>query len=138
TSPVAAGEIIEYFVVAQDLRTTPNVGSNAVVYNACGIPASVALDGSLFPVSGINSFTIIAEPMPITATAAPDEVCVIDDVTLSISPSNLGAEYQWESSPAGANIWTPIPGATSTTYVVTGLSVSTDYRCVISCGGVPI
>ncbi|MBK7336699.1 MAG: right-handed parallel beta-helix repeat-containing protein [Saprospirales bacterium] len=138
TSPVVGGDIIQYFVVAQDLQGTPNVGAYQVSFNGCGIPSSVALSSGLFPVSGTSALSILIVPASIVASATPDAVCIIDDVTLSISPSDLGAEYQWESSPLGANTWSPIPGATTASYTVLNVSSSTDYRAIISCGGVPI
>ncbi|MFN8155663.1 MAG: hypothetical protein U0Y08_15315, partial [Bacteroidia bacterium] len=50
------------------------------------------------------------------------------------------ATYQWESSPAGLNTWTPIAGASDATYTpATGsITAATDFRCVISCSGVPV
>ncbi len=54
---VAAGDIIQYFIVAQDMAATPNVGINSGVFT--GTPTSVALAVGNFPITGtINSFTI--------------------------------------------------------------------------------
>lgn len=54
---VSPGDEIQYFVVAQDLATTPNVGINAGNFNAQ--PTSVALTAGAFPISGsINSYLI--------------------------------------------------------------------------------
>jgi hypothetical protein len=54
---VAAGENIQYFVIAQDLATTPNVTINSGT--ATGTPASVALSAGNFPITGtINNYTI--------------------------------------------------------------------------------
>jgi len=55
---VAANQIIQYFIVAQDLAVTPNVGiNNGRFANA---PTSVALTSGAFGMSGvINSFTIL-------------------------------------------------------------------------------
>ncbi|MFN4081546.1 MAG: beta strand repeat-containing protein, partial [Saprospiraceae bacterium] len=138
TSPVTNGEVIEYFVVAQDNSSPANVSAKLAAFNNCGKPTSVALAAALFPVSNVNSYAILNLPASVSASAAPPQVCISEDVTLSLVPSLPGAEYQWESSPVGANMWTPIAGATTQTYVVSGLSVSTDFRCVITCGGVPI
>jgi hypothetical protein len=55
---VAVGDVIQYFVVAADTATTPNVGKNAAVFSAT--PTSVALMSAQFPINGtIKSFTII-------------------------------------------------------------------------------
>jgi hypothetical protein len=137
-SAIMAGDIIEYFIVAQDLAVPPNVGTNTAVYNSCASATSVALDASLFPVTGVNSYTVTIAPGMVNAIAAPPSVCIINDVTLSMDPADIGAEYQWESSPAGAGMWTPIPGATAPTYIDMGVTSSTDYRVIILCNGVPV
>jgi len=52
------GDIIQYFVVAQDLAGTPNIGINSGTFSLA--PASVALTGTAAPIGGsINSYTII-------------------------------------------------------------------------------
>ncbi|MDI9258542.1 beta strand repeat-containing protein, partial [Flavobacterium sedimenticola] len=54
---VTAGDVIQYFVVAQDVAGTPNVGINSGIFNAA--PTSVALTSGAFPITGtINSYTI--------------------------------------------------------------------------------
>ncbi|MES2765771.1 MAG: T9SS type A sorting domain-containing protein [Bacteroidota bacterium] len=56
-STVIAGDVIQYFVVAQDLVTTPNVGITTGTFAAT--PASVALTSGAFPIGGtLNSYTI--------------------------------------------------------------------------------
>ncbi len=50
------GEQIQYFVVAQDLATPPNVAINSGTFTAT--PSSVALTSAAFPVGVTNSFTI--------------------------------------------------------------------------------
>lgn len=136
---VNSGDIIEYFVVAQDLYGTPNVGTQKANYPVGYCPASVALPSAAFPVSNYNSFTIIPVPASITTVADKPSVCISDDVVLSLSGGVItGAEYQWQSSPKNANIWTNIPGATEITYTALGLNTSTDFRCIITCGGVPL
>ncbi|MER3499796.1 MAG: hypothetical protein C4308_14840, partial [Chitinophagaceae bacterium] len=54
---VTVGDVIQYFVVAQDLAPTPNIGINSGTFNAA--PSSVALTSGAFPIGGtINSYTI--------------------------------------------------------------------------------
>ena len=56
---VSIGDVIQYFVVAQDSATTPNVGINSGAFAAT--PASVALTSAAFPIAGtINSYNIVA------------------------------------------------------------------------------
>ncbi len=54
---VSAGDVIQYFIVAQDLATTPNVGINSGSFTVS--PTSVALTSTAFPINGtINSYLI--------------------------------------------------------------------------------
>jgi hypothetical protein len=54
---VSVGDIIQYFVVAQDLISPPNVAINSGTFAAS--PSSVALTSSAFPIGGsINSYLI--------------------------------------------------------------------------------
>jgi hypothetical protein len=56
-SGVSIGDTIQYFVVAQDLAPTPNVGINSGIFNAT--PSSAALTAAAFPITGtINSYNI--------------------------------------------------------------------------------
>ena len=54
---VSAGNVIQYFVTAQDIATTPNIGINSGTFAAT--PSSVALTSAAFPIGGtINSYNI--------------------------------------------------------------------------------
>ena len=54
-------------------------------------------------------------------------------VTGASDPAD-GLTRVWQSSPAGENVWTDIPGASSTTYTVAGgISVPTDFRYRVEC-----
>jgi hypothetical protein len=56
---VSVGDTIQYFVVAQDLASTPNVGINSGTFAAQ--PSSVALTAAAFPIGGsINSYNVVA------------------------------------------------------------------------------
>jgi hypothetical protein len=57
------------------------------------------------------------------------------NLTAVTTSTGVGITYQWETSPGGANSWTAISGATASTYVSPTVSVSTDYRCVLTCSG---
>ncbi|MBK9254103.1 MAG: hypothetical protein IPM42_01305 [Saprospiraceae bacterium] len=137
-TPISGGDIIQYFVVAQDLSAGTNVGTNNASYDNCLVPTSVALAANLFPVTNVNQFTLIALPSTLNSLVSPEELCVSGDVTLSINVADLGAEIQWQSSPAGANNWTNITGANTETYLAAGVTSSTDYRAIVSCNGVPV
>jgi len=66
---VSSGDVIEYFVVAQDTATTPNVGIYQGAFAAT--PSSVALTGAAFPIGGtINSY-LVPTPLIGTQTVCP-------------------------------------------------------------------
>ena len=137
--PAVGGWQIEYFVVAQDNATTPNVGTNNATYPSGFCPSSVILTSAAFPVTNANTFEIINSPVSVTTLTSRDELCISGDITLSLGGDvATGAEYQWQSSPAGTNTWSDIPGANSISLELIGVDQSTDYRCVITCGGTPI
>ncbi len=76
-------------------------------------------------------------PTAVTVTPANFVACTTTSATFTATTTStgIGITYQWESSPAGLNTWTPISGATANTYAVTGVSVSTDYHCILTCSG---
>ena len=56
---VATGETVQYFVIAQDVNPTPNVGINSGIFAAT--PTSVTLTAAAFPISGtINQYQIVS------------------------------------------------------------------------------
>ena len=130
TSSVVSSDVIEYFVVAQDIIVPPNVGTNQATYS--NPPVNVSLGPDVFPVSGVKSFVFFDE---LTAAVDPSFVCVSDDVNLSLVENpGSDANYQWESSPAGNNTWSSIPGATTASFTVYDVTESTDFRCRVYCG----
>jgi hypothetical protein len=136
---VSPGQTIDYFVVAQDLAGTPNVGTNTASYPTGFCPSSVVLPTGAFPVAGYNTFNILDLPTTISTSSNLTSLCVSGDITLSLTGGVVtGAQYQWQSSPVGANNWTNILGANSITYNAVGVTTSTDFRCVITCGGIPV
>jgi hypothetical protein len=69
---VVAGDVIQYFVVAQDLNSTPRIGLNNGGFTAQ--PASVNLSAAEFPLNNtINQYTIVAVPLSGTINVGPAE-----------------------------------------------------------------
>ena len=61
------GDSIEYFVIAQDLATTPNIASNRLTtFNTA--PSSVALTSANFPIKTLGNLFRTAAPFPATIT----------------------------------------------------------------------
>jgi hypothetical protein len=73
---------------------------------------------------------------PVASATGPTAICPNKSFTLTTTgaSTNTGISYQWESSPAGANTWTPIGGATAVNYTVSaGITTATDYHFVTTC-----
>jgi len=65
---VSAGDFIQYFVVAQDLAATPNVGINNGVFTVN--PASAGLTSAAFPITGtISQYEVLPSGGPYTIGA---------------------------------------------------------------------
>jgi len=87
------------------------------------------------------SSNCVGTPALATLTASATTVCSNTPYSLSVAnvPTSNGIELKWQSSPAGANTWTtmntvvPTVGTSTYNYSVATQSVSTDYRCVVSC-----
>lgn len=77
---------------------------------------------------------------PTAGTASgPAAACANTNFNLSLAGfAPAAAVIKWQSSPAGANTWTDIPGATAAT-ASTSQSASRDYRASVTCpgGGTP-
>jgi len=70
-----------------------------------------------------------------TAVASVTNACANVPFNLSLTGATMGTgvTYQWQSSPAGANTFTNIAGATSISYTVASQTAATDYRCIVTC-----
>lgn len=99
---VAAGDVIQYFVVAQDLNGTPIVGINAGGFTTQ--PTSVNLTAANFPLNNtINQYTIVAAALAGTINVGPSE--------LITSLTNAGGIFQAiNSSTLSGNLTINITG----------------------------
>ncbi len=95
--------------------------TTANLTNARGLVQTLANPCSGTPISG-------------TATTSTGVVCSGATVNLNTTggSTELGLTYQWQSSPAGANTFTNIAGATTKAYTAT-VTDNTDYQCVVTC-----
>lgn len=136
-------------------------GSNTLTLNAASLTfiqnnlnavitlgMTVTTSTRVFNISGYNgtaaeqpqlsiTYTVPCSGTPPVATATgPTATCPSKSFTLTATgaSTNTGISYQWESSPAGANTWTPISGATAVSYTVNaGITAATDYHFVTTC-----
>src|SRR5690606_28482612 len=75
---------------------------------------------------------------PEAGTANNDEMSVCATLPFIISVEGAsepaeGLSRIWQSSPAGANSWTDVAGATAANYTVGGINAPTDYRYRVIC-----
>ncbi|MDP4901078.1 MAG: right-handed parallel beta-helix repeat-containing protein [Schleiferiaceae bacterium] len=107
----------------------------------------VQLGGGYVGLGGVNNprfFTGSVTYVPLTPCAgAPTggttnttatAVCPLQNFGLSLGGATLaaGISYQWETSSTGTGSWTPIAGATFSTYTASQ-TVDTYYRCALTC-----
>jgi hypothetical protein len=138
TGAAAAGDIIQYFVVAQDGSALNNLGNSGVSFAAGTCPDSVQLLASAFPVTGFNSFTLLTQPTSIATLANPGTLCGSGTTALALNTNLNGATYQWQVLNA-SSIWVNIPGATNATYTPpSAITNSTSFRAQVFCNGTPI
>ena len=86
-SPVAVNDTIQYFVVAQDLVSTPNIGTNQGSYAAGFCPSSVNLLAGAFPLlasPAVNNFIILSPNITLSATATPSVICINTSSTMTV------------------------------------------------------
>ena len=134
-SPVAAGDSIVYFVIAQDNAATPNVTVNAAGFATGFCVASVNLTAAAGPVSAspeLYGYKIL--PATFATVSLNGNVCVGATTTLALTPPPAGATYQWQRDD-NTGAFTDIQGATGSTYTTAALDTSDNYRARITlCG----
>jgi hypothetical protein len=129
---VVGGDIISYYIVAQDAATIPNIGSNPSI----GLVALDVNNVGTAPTTP-NNYTISSSNAG-TASATTTSLCVSGTTTISSIGygSGNGITYQWESSldnfaTAGVGIGSASP--TYTNYTTPTISVTTYYRLKVTC-----
>ncbi len=92
------------------------------------------------PDPGVNEFAVpvcFGTPTAGTASAAPaGPFCNSANTTVSVTgfTSAVGITFQWQASVTGlAGSFSDISGATSSSLVLTGLSTTNYYHCVVTC-----
>ena len=77
----------------------------------------------------------VSTPAAGTANSTVSYACNTTSIGLSLTgySTAAGLTFQWQSSPTGASTWSDISGATSTSFVTSGQTATTDYRCVVTC-----
>ncbi len=112
-----------------------NAPSTAGLYTGNFTVAGGGASTLTVPLSGISAVPCSGTPAAGTAstsvsTATTATVITLTDVGYS---STAGILFQWQSSPTGSGSWSDISGATNSVYSFTGISVTTYYRCNVTC-----
>jgi hypothetical protein len=120
--------------------TTAYTGGNAstvyVKQATAGVYTYVATAvNSTTSCSGIDSVKVTVLPATLTIATSSPQICVSGTTTLSVStPAGFGnATFQWLQSPTGTG-YTPITGATSSTYTTPVISTAGFYQLVVKDG----
>lgn len=113
----------------------------ALIFNLGSIPAGDSVmfsyayifDGA----AGLDSaFTSPCSGMPFAGTVNANTAvaCATTTVTLNATAASYsgGLALQWQSSPDSSS-WTDIAGATTVSYIFTGLAATAFYRCKVQC-----
>jgi trimeric autotransporter adhesin len=111
TAAPTGGDTIHYFVVAQDLAATPNLGTNLGSYPTGFCPTSVALTAPAFPVAGFRGYLINPAPI-VTVKASPITVCTNNNDTLTVQLSLPGNVTVGNGTATGST-YTPYYGSTT-------------------------
>jgi hypothetical protein len=112
------------------MRIVKRRGSPGASCNSAGV--GQAEDYSLYVVGG---WPCSGTPNAGTASISSSYVCNNIPVLLSATAytHDLGNSWQWEESPKGKGMWSPIPGATTPTWIEPGITAARDYRFMASC-----
>ncbi len=91
----------------------------------------------VFPYRGAHELAAVfcsGQPVAGNITTTAPSICLGDSTLLRLNGQSIGAglRYQWLSRPTGGN-FSPITGATNTSYQANLLTVNTDFRCIVSC-----
>lgn len=139
TAPVATGDSIVYFVVAQDNAATPHVGYNRVAFTAGYCAATVDLSGATatatIPVA--YGYKVLAMPAFAT-TASPATLCNSDNAAISINPAPNGLNVIWQTD-NNTGTFAAIGGAANNAnYTTPALSATNNYRALLQCGSTTV
>ncbi len=133
---LVVGDSITYFVVAQDLAATPNVGNSIIAFASGYCPSSVNVLAGGAPTLGSpvpNGYKVLALPV-LTAVASPAVICVNGSTTISLTSAlPAGTSIQWQQD-NGTGTFVDITGATGTTYTTPVISTANNFRARILCG----
>src|SRR5690554_682762 len=126
---IPANSNFTYSAGGVDMQFSSTTAYGGTSYTAA---ASNSPRGFVGSISFIPGIPCTGTPTSGTATATSISFC---ETALELTGATVasGITYQWQESPAGANTFTDIAGATNLVYNVSNLFSDTDYRCIVTC-----
>ncbi len=120
---------VNVYVRFNPTATTSYSGNIAITGGGLASAVNVA-------VTGTGSAACSGTPTAGTASVSPAAGSVATMFTLSLSGVSAAGNlfYQWQSGTSSGGPFTNINGAITPTYSFVGISASTFYRCVVTCG----
>jgi uncharacterized repeat protein (TIGR01451 family) len=123
-----AGATNTTFTISNTTAAMNNYKYRVIVSNAC--PSSATSEAATLTVSN---------PAAITTQPTSQTTCALVTTLFSVSATGSGLTYQWQVSTDGGTTFTNIPGATSSTYPISGPSATLNnnqYHVVVTgCNG---
>jgi Concanavalin A-like lectin/glucanases superfamily len=96
----------------------------ADLFAAGGVTYTVAPSGGVI-LGGTRTYGL-------TRTSAPTGGLRLDGSCVSDIPSGITYAYQWQRDVGGNNVFSDIPGATSSTYTIVSADAGCNIRCVVT------
>lgn len=111
--------------------SNPNI-SNPVASPTIATTYSLTVNDLCQGTSANTSITVnvVGAPVAGTASVAPATVCSGQSVTLTLTGSSGG--IQWQSGPSSTGPWTNIPGGTTTPFVTGPMTANTCFQAVVT------
>jgi hypothetical protein len=139
-SAIATSNIIQYFIAAQDLASTPNVTASIIGFPAGYCAPTVALSAGALPMvtTSVKTVTVSTAVNPGLTTSVAS-ICGSGTAILTstgTTSSDPSITSVWESSPAGSTTWTVYTPKTAFLDTTPTLTLANDgirYRTTLSC-----
>lgn len=118
-----SGATSSSYTVTAPTTTQNGYGYRCVLTGQCGTTTS--------------SCATLTVNVPPSITSQPSNiaVCSGSSASFTVAATGSGIGYQWEISTNSGGTWTPVPGATSSTYTIASTTTTMNgdqYRCVVT------
>ena len=117
------------------MRVRMVYSASAPTFDACSVEGDGETEDYIVEIIELDG----CQGTPTAGTINEDDFNICPNFAFSLSVSGAtqpssGLQRIWQSSPVGEDIWTDIPGATSTSYTFTnGVEEDSDFRYKVTC-----